>query len=149
VRKPRYSLLVDVEIGDGTIVRDHVNLFKCKIGRNCKIESFVYIEEGVTIGDRCIIKPQVYIPTGVAIGDNVFIGPNVTFTNDKHPRVQSDWQLHRTIVMSEASIGAHSVILPGIIIGRKALVGAGSVVTRSVPDGSTFCGNPARSVAKR
>lgn len=149
MRKPKFSVVVDVEIGEGTVVRDHVNLFRCKIGKNCKIESFVYIEEGVTIGDGCKIKPHVYIPTGVTIEAGVFIGPNVTFTNDKYPRVNGEWQLLRTVVEREASIGAQSIILPGLRIGRKAVVGAGSVVTKNVPDCATVCGNPARTLVKR
>ena len=139
-----FSSVVDCEIGEGTVVRDHVNLYKCKIGRNCKVESFVYIEEGVTIGDGCKIKPHVFIPSGVTIEDDVFLGPNVTFTNDKHPRVNGDWKLLRTRVCGGASIGAGSVILPGVRIGRGALVGAGSVVTKDVRDYAVVYGNPAR-----
>jgi UDP-2-acetamido-3-amino-2,3-dideoxy-glucuronate N-acetyltransferase len=145
---PRFSRIVDAEIGEGTTVRDHVNLYKCRIGRNCKIESFVYIEEGVTVGDDCKIKPHVYIPTGVTIGERVFLGPSVTFTNDKYPRVKGDWKLLGTVVGQGASIGAHSVILPGVSIGRNAMVGAGSVVTTNVPDGVIVSGNPARPLAK-
>lgn len=144
----QFSMIVDAQIGEGTVVRDHVNLYKCKIGRNCKIESFVYVEEGVTIGDDCKIKPHVYIPTGVVIEDSVFLGPNVTFTNDKYPRAKGDWQLLKTVVERGASIGAHSVILPGVRIGRDAMVGAGSVVTSDVPDGATVSGNPARPLMK-
>jgi UDP-2-acetamido-3-amino-2,3-dideoxy-glucuronate N-acetyltransferase len=145
---PKLSMVLDAEIGEGTIVRDHVNLYKCKIGKNCKVESFVYIEEGVSVGDNCKIKPHVYIPTGVTIEDEVFLGPNVTFTNDKYPRAKGDWKLVKTIVRRGASIGAHSVILPGVEIGRKAVVGAGSVVTTNVPDNVTVCGNPARPMSK-
>jgi len=148
LRQPKFSKIVDAEIGEGTEVRDHVNLYKCKIGRNCRIESFVYIEEGVTVGDNCKIKPHVYIPTGVIIEDQVFLGPNVTFTNDKYPHVKGDWKLLKTIVGSGASVGAHSVILPGVRIGRSAMVGAGSVVISDVPDGTIVCGNPARSLVK-
>jgi acetyltransferase-like isoleucine patch superfamily enzyme len=148
LRGPRFSRIVDAQIGEGTVVRDHVDLYKCTIGRNCKVESFVYIEEDVTVGDECKIKPHVYIPTGVIIEDQVFLGPNVTFTNDKHPRVKGDWKLLKTIVRRGASIGAHSVILPGVQIGRGAVVGAGSVVTGDVPDGTTVCGNPARPLSK-
>jgi acetyltransferase-like isoleucine patch superfamily enzyme len=147
-KPPELSLIVDAEIGEGTIVRDHVNLYKCKIGKNCRVESFVYIEEGVTVGDDCKIKPHVYIPTGVVIEDGVFLGPNVTFTNDKYPRVKGDWKLLKTVVRQGASIGAHSVILPGLEIGKKAVVGAGSVVTTNVPDGTTVCGNPARPLSQ-
>jgi len=146
--EPRFSRIVDSEIGEGTTVRDHVNLYRCRIGRNCKIESFVYIEEGVTVGDDCKIKPHVYIPTGVTIEERVFLGPNVTFTNDKYPHVKGDWEQLNTVVGEGASIGAHSVILPGVRIGRNAMVGAGSVVTTDVPDGATVCGNPAKPLVK-
>jgi acetyltransferase-like isoleucine patch superfamily enzyme len=147
-RPPEFSKIVETQIGEGTEVRDHVNLYKCKIGKNCRIESFVYIEEGVTVGDNCKIKPHVYIPTGVIIEDQVFLGPNVTFTNDKYPHVKGDWNILKTIVGSGASVGAHSVILPGVRIGRGAMVGAGSVVTSDVPDGAIVYGNPARSQVK-
>ena len=147
LRQPRFSVIVDAEIGEGTIVRDHVNLYKCKIGRNCKIESFVYAEEGVTVGDNCKIKPHAFIPSGVAIEDEVFIGPNVTFTNDKYPRAKGDWKVLKTIVRRGASVGANSVILPGVRIGENAMIGAGSVVTTDVPDGVTVCGNPAKVVS--
>jgi UDP-2-acetamido-3-amino-2,3-dideoxy-glucuronate N-acetyltransferase len=146
--EPEFSKIVEAEIGEGTVVRDHVNLYKCKIGRNCKIESFVYVEEGVIVGDDCKIKPHVYIPSGVIIEDQVFLGPNVTFTNDKYPHVRGDWKLLKTIVGHGASIGGHTVILPGVRIGKKATVGAGSVVTRDVPEGATVCGNPARPLVK-
>jgi len=148
LRRPEFSVIVDAEIGEGTVVRDHVNLYKCKIGRNCKIESFVYVEEGVVIGDNCKVKPHVYIPTGVIIGDDVFIGPNVTFTNDKNPHVKGEWMLLKMVVGRGASIGANSVILPGINIGRNAMIGAGTVVTSDVPDGATVYGNPARATTK-
>lgn len=131
-RRPKYSSIVDCEIGKGTIIHDHVNLYKCKIGKNSKIDSFVYIEEGVTIGDGCKIRPFTFIPTGVTIGNNVFIGPNVTFTNDRHPKIGSAWKLERTIVEDGVAIGANSTILPGLTIGRNALIGAGTVVTKSV-----------------
>jgi acetyltransferase-like isoleucine patch superfamily enzyme len=147
-RRPEFSVIADAEIGEGTVVRDHVNLYKCKVGRNCKIESFVYIEEGVVIGDNCKVKPHVYIPTGVSIEDDVFIGPNVTFTNDKYPHVTGDWKLLKTVVGRGASIGANSVILPGLTIGRNVMIGAGAVVTADVPEGAIVCGNPARPLAK-
>jgi UDP-2-acetamido-3-amino-2,3-dideoxy-glucuronate N-acetyltransferase len=145
----KYSIVKDVEVGEGTKIYDHVNIYKCKIGKNCKIEPFVYIEGGVVIGDNCKIKPFVFIPTGVTIESDVFIGPNVAFTNDKYPRARGDWKLLQTRVKRGASIGANSVILPGVTIGEKALVGAGSVVTSDVPDNAVLAGNPAQILRYR
>jgi len=145
----KYSVIRDVEVGEGTKIYDHVNIYKCKIGKNCKIESFVYIEGGVVIGDNCKIKPFVFIPTGVTIESDVFIGPNVAFTNDKYPRARGDWKLLQTRVKRGASIGANSVILPGVTIGEKALVGAGSVITSDVPDNAVLAGNPAQILRYR
>ena len=142
-RKTKYSVIKDAVIGEATVIHDQVNLFKCVIGKNCKIDSFVYIEEEVVIGDSCKIRPFVFIPTGVTIEDNVFIGPNVTFTNDKYPKAQGEWELFRTRVQKGVSIGANSVILPGVTIGEGALVGAGSVVTKNVPKEAVVAGNPA------
>ena len=141
-RDQKYSVIIEAEIGEGTVVHDQVNLYKCKIGKNCKIDSFVYVEEGVTIGDNCKIRPFVFIPSGVLIENDVFVGPNVTFTNDKYPKVKGLWTLIKTHVKSGASIGANSVILPGVTIGMAALVGAGSVVTKDVPDRAIVAGNP-------
>jgi len=140
----KYSVLKDVEVGEGTIIHDHVNLYKCKIGKNCKIGAYVYIEEDVSIGDNCKIKPFVFIPTGVIIENGVFIGPNVTFTNDKYPKTEGEWKVIPTKVKNGASIGGNSIILPGVTIGENALVGAGSVVTENVPDSAVVVGNPAR-----
>ena len=148
-RKSKYSVFKDVEIGEGTVLHDQVNLFKCKIGKNCKIDAYVYIEEGVVIGDNCKIRPLVFIPTGITIGDNVFIGPNVSFTNDKYPKARGEWKLLPTRIEKGVSIGANSVILPGVTIGEDALVGAGSVVTKNVPSGVIVAGNPAEIISRR
>lgn len=146
--KPRFSVIEKTEIGAGTIVRDHVNLYKCKIGKKCKIESFVYIEEGVVIGNGCKIKPHVFIPTGVRIGNNVLIGSGVMFTNDKYATVKDDWKLYHTSVGDWASIGAGTVIVPGVKIGHHAQIGAGSVVTKDIPANTLAYGNPARVKGK-
>jgi len=140
----RYSIIKNVEVGEGTKIFDHVNIYNCKIGKNCKIEAYVYIEGGVVIGDNCKIKPFVFIPTGVTIENDVFIGPNVTFTNDKYPRARGEWELLQTKVKRGASIGANCVILPNLTIGEYALIGAGSVVTKDVPDYAVVTGNPGR-----
>ena len=145
----KFSIITDVEIGENTIIRDHVNLYKCKVGKNCKIESFVYIEEGVVIGDNCKIKPFVFIPTGVTIGNGVFIGPNVTFTNDKYPKTAGAWTQVNTLVKSGASLGANCVILPGVTVGQGALIGSGAVASKDVPDRAIVIGNPAKIIGYR
>jgi UDP-2-acetamido-3-amino-2,3-dideoxy-glucuronate N-acetyltransferase len=145
-KSPKFSVIKDAEIGESTVIHDQVNLYKCKIGKNCKVDAYVYIEEGVKIGDNCKIRPFVFIPTGVTIEDNVFIGPNVTFTNDKYPKVSGDWKLLPIKVRKGASIGGNSIILPGVTIGKNALVGAGSVVSKDVPDNAVVAGNPAQII---
>ncbi len=148
-RRPKYSILKNSRIAESSRVYDQVNLYGCTIGKNTKIDAFVYVEEGVTIGDNCKIRPFVFIPTGVTIEDNVFIGPSVTFTNDKYPKAHGEWKLLETRVKSFASIGARSVINPGVTIGEHALVGSGSVVTRDIPDNAIAFGNPARVVSRK
>ena len=143
--KSKFRSIVGCEIGKDTLIHDYVDLYKCKIGANCKIDSFVYIEEGVVIGNFCKVRPFTFIPTGVTIGDYVFIGPNVTFTNDKYPKIGHEWQLLKTRIDDHVSIGAGSIILPGIKIGAYCMIGAGSVVTKDVPPGTTVRGNPAKT----
>jgi UDP-2-acetamido-3-amino-2,3-dideoxy-glucuronate N-acetyltransferase len=143
---PKFGIISESQIGEGTQIRDQVNLYRCSIGKNCRVGSMVYVEEGVVIGDNVKIKPFVFIPTGVTIEDNVFIGPNVTFTNDKHPRAQGEWKITTTLVKKGASIGAGSVIVCGVTIGEEAMVGAGSVVTKDVPSKAVVVGNPARMI---
>lgn len=143
---PKYSLIKDVEVGEGTTIHDQVNLYKCRIGRDCKIDAYVYIEEGVLIGDNCIIRPFVFIPTGVTIKNEVFVGPSVSFINDKYPRVKGKWRLLKTVISNGASIGAGAVINPGITIGENAMIGAGAVIVKDVPPHAIVVGNPARVI---
>jgi len=146
--KSKFSILKDIEVGRNSKVFDQVNLYKCKIGENSKVEPFTYIEENVEIGNNVKIKPNVFIPSGVKIEDDVFIGPGVVFTNDKYPRSLGDWKMFSTTVKKGASIGAGSVILPGVTIGEGAMIGAGSVVTKDVPPATLVVGNPAREFKK-
>ena len=104
-----------------------------------------YTEIGGLVGDYCKIQAFVFIPPGVIIGDRVFIGPGVVFTNDKHPNSGKEWTQANTIVEDDVSIGANATILP-VIIGKGAKIGAGSVVTKDVPAGETWVGNPAKTL---
>jgi len=149
MKSTKFSVIKKTKIGKNSRVYDQVNLYGCEIGKNTKIDAFVYMEEGVTIGDNCKIRPFVFIPTGVVIEDDVFIAPNVTFTNDKHPRAHGDWTLLRTRVKRFASIGAGSTINPGVKIGKNALIGTGSVVTKDIPDNAIAVGIPARVIGYR
>jgi UDP-2-acetamido-3-amino-2,3-dideoxy-glucuronate N-acetyltransferase len=147
LNETKFSIIKDTTVGENTRLYDQVNLYKCQIGRDSKIDAFVYIEEGVIVGNRVKIRPFTFIPTGVIIEDDVFIGPHVTFTNDKYPRIGRDWNLIKTVVKRGSSIGAGSVILP-VTIGNNSMIGAGSVVTKDIPDNVMAAGNPARIIRK-
>lgn len=136
------------DIGAGTRIWQFCVVFaKAKIGANCNICAQVLIENDVVIGDNVTVKSGVRLWDGVRIEDNVFIGPNVTFTNDLFPRSKVyPEQFLQTVVKSGSSIGGGAVILPGITIGESAMIGAGAVVTRSVPAKAIVAGNPARIV---
>jgi acetyltransferase-like isoleucine patch superfamily enzyme len=144
----RYSLIDDCVIGEGTVIRDYVNLYGCKIGRDCKIAAYVEIQRGVKIGDRCKVEAYAFIPSGVTIEDEVFIGPHAVFTNDLHPKAVGEWEITPTLVKKGASIGAGAVIVCGVTIGEGAMVGAGAVVTKDVPPGVLVVGNPTKVVKR-
>ncbi len=145
----------DVIFGENVKVYDFVNLYGCKIGDNSKIGTFVEIQKNASIGSNCKISSHTFICEGVVIEDEVFVGHNVTFINDRYPRAtnrdgslqnESDWKLLKTKVKKGASIGSSATILGGVTIGEKALVGAGSVVTKDVPDNVVVAGNPAKTI---
>ncbi|MBU1159247.1 MAG: N-acetyltransferase [Candidatus Thermoplasmatota archaeon] len=144
-----YYKIDDADIGEGTVVRDYVNLYGCKIGRDCKIAAYAEIQKGVIIGDRCKIEAFAFIPSGVTIEDEVFIGPHACFTNDRVPKAVGDWEVTPTVVKKGASIGANATIICGITIGENALVGAGAVVTKNVPEGAVVVGSPAKIIKKK
>jgi len=147
----------DVLIGANVEISAFVNLYGCSIGDNTKLGAFVEIQKGAAIGKNCKISSHTFICEGVTVQDNVFIGHNVTFINDKYPRAtradgslqtEEDWSVVPTLVESGASIGSSVSILCGVTIGAGAMVGAGSVVTKDIPPGEIWAGNPARFVRK-
>jgi UDP-2-acetamido-3-amino-2,3-dideoxy-glucuronate N-acetyltransferase len=151
-----YRLIDDVTFGDNVIVYSFANLYGCQIGDNTRIGPFVEIQRGVSIGANCKIQSHAFICTGVKIEDEVFVSHGVLFINDKFPRAtaegrlqdESDWELLPTIVGGGATLGSGAVIVGGVRIGERALVGAGAVVTRDVDPGQVVVGNPARLVGQ-
>jgi acetyltransferase-like isoleucine patch superfamily enzyme len=148
----------DVVLGKDVKIYDFVNLYGCHIGDETKVGTFVEIQRDVTIGKRCKISSHTFICEGVTIEDEVFIGHGVTFINDKVPRATNedgtpqavgDWETIPTLVKKGASIGSGATVLCGITIHEKAVVGAGSVITKDVQAGTTVTGNPARVLQSR
>lgn len=133
-------------IGSDTQIWQYsVILEGAKIGSNCNINCHVFIENDVVIGDNVTVKSGVQIWDGLRIEDDVFIGPNVTFTNDERPRSkQFPKKFQKTHIRDKASLGAGCVVLGGVTIGKYAMIGAGSVVTKNVPERALIVGNPAR-----
>jgi acetyltransferase-like isoleucine patch superfamily enzyme len=148
----------DVRLGRDVTIHNFVNLYGCTIGDETRLGTFVEVQKGASIGKRCKISSHSFICEGVTIEDEVFIGHGVVFINDKFPRAtttdgalqtEADWKVEQTLVRTGASIGSNATVLGGLIIGARATVGAGSVVTRSVPDGAVVAGNPAREVTRK
>lgn len=143
----------DVKLGQRVRIVDFVNLYGCAIGDDTRIGTFVEVQKGAVVGRRCKISSHTFICEGVTIEDDVFVGHNVTFINDRFPRAtngrgavqtEQDWECEPTVVRRGASIGSGATILCGVTIGERAIVGAGSVVTRDVPPEAIVAGNPAR-----
>jgi acetyltransferase-like isoleucine patch superfamily enzyme len=126
----------DVKLGENVSIQDFVNLYGCEIDDNTKIGPFVEIQKGAKVGRNCKIQSHTFICEGVTIEDNAFVGHNVTFINDPYPRSTSE----------DGNIQTEE--LCGITVGEKAIVGAGSVVTKDVPPNTIVAGNPAKVIRK-
>ena len=149
--------LTDVELGSNVKVfhPSLVNLYGCRIGDDTKVGTFVEVQKNVRIGARCKISSHTFVCEGVVIDDEVFVGHGVMFINDRYPQAanvdgslqtEGDWAVEPTRVKRRASIGSNATVLCGVNIGEGALVGAGAVVTRDVPDFAIVAGVPARVV---
>jgi acetyltransferase-like isoleucine patch superfamily enzyme len=142
----------DVKLGRDVRIFQFVNLYGCTIGDNSKVGAFVEIQKNAHIGANCKISSHTFICEGVTIEDDVFVGHNVSFINDRYPRAtaggrlqtEEDWTVEPTRVGRGASIGTSCTILSNVSIGRNAIIGAGSVVTRDIPDNVVAVGNPCR-----
>jgi UDP-2-acetamido-3-amino-2,3-dideoxy-glucuronate N-acetyltransferase len=149
--------VTDVQLGSDVKIfhSSLVNLYGCRIGDNTKVGTFVEIQKNARIGARCKISSHTFVCEGVVIDDEVFIGHGVMFINDRYPQAanvdgslqsEADWVVEPTRVKRRASIGSNATVLCGVSIGEGALVGAGAVVTRDVPDFAIVAGVPARVV---
>ncbi len=151
---PAHRLIAaNVKLGTGVKIYAFTNLYGCEVGDDSKVGTFVEIQKGARIGRRCKISSHTFICEGVTIEDEVFVGHGVMFTNDRVPRAtagsgqlqtEADWKCEATVVKQGASIGSGATILCGLTIGERALVGAGSVVTKDVPPRAVVAGNPAK-----
>jgi acetyltransferase-like isoleucine patch superfamily enzyme len=143
------ALVESDSIGAGTRIWAFAHVLPgAAIGEDCNICDHTYIEGDVVIGDRVTIKSGVYLWDGLRVEDDVFIGPQATFTNDRFPRSKQPFEASTTILRRGASIGAGAIVLPGVVVGERAMVGAGAVVTGDVPSDVVVVGNPARIVRR-
>lgn len=134
-----------VNIGADTMIWQYAVILKdAVIGTGCNINCHTFIENDVTIGNNVTVKSGIYIWDGITIEDDVFLGPNVVFTNDLRPRSKQRKPFAKTLIKKGASVGANTTILAGVTIGKYAMAGIGSVITRDVPDYALVYGNPAR-----
>jgi UDP-2-acetamido-3-amino-2,3-dideoxy-glucuronate N-acetyltransferase len=141
------ALVETDRIGAGTRIWAFAHVMVgATIGSDCNVCDHTYVEGDVIVGDRVTIKSGVYLWDGLRVEDDVFIGPQATFTNDPFPRSKQEFECPVTVVRRGASIGAGAIILPGITIGARAMVGAGAVVTKDVPTDAVVVGNPARVI---
>jgi acetyltransferase-like isoleucine patch superfamily enzyme len=147
------AITPDVKLGSGVKLSKFINLYGCEIGDNTKVGAFVEVQKNAKIGRNCKISSHTFVCEGVTIEDDVFVGHGVMFINDSYPRAttaggtlqtEKDWHVETTLVKRGASIGSGVTILANVTIGENALVGAGSVVTRDVPDNAIVAGCPAR-----
>jgi acetyltransferase-like isoleucine patch superfamily enzyme len=150
-------IAADVSLGERVKIFHEalVNLYGCTIGAETKIGAFVEIQKNAVVGSRCKISSHSFVCEGVRIDDEVFVGHGVMFTNDLYPQAanedgslqaEDDWKVIETRVKRRASIGSNATILAGVTIGESALVGAGAVVSRDVPDYAIVVGVPARVI---
>jgi len=147
------SIAADVKLGKDVKLAKFINLYGCEVGDNTKIGAFVEIQKNARVGKNCKISSHTFICEGVTIEDDVFVGHGVTFINDPYPRAtaaggglqtEQDWKVEPTVVKKGASIGSGATILSKVTVGERAIVGAGSVVTKDVAPNSIVAGNPAR-----
>jgi acetyltransferase-like isoleucine patch superfamily enzyme len=145
----------DVKLGQNVKLAKFINLYGCEIGDNTKIGAFVEVQKNARIGRNCKISSHSFICEGVTIEDDVFIGHGVMFINDLYPRAtaaagvlqtEADWKVEPTVIQRGASIGSGATILARVTVGENAMVGAGSVVTRSVSPNCVVAGNPAKPI---
>jgi acetyltransferase-like isoleucine patch superfamily enzyme len=153
--QPYLQIGTDVKLGRDVRIFGFANLYGCEIGDQVKIGAFVEIQKGARIGHRCKISSHTFICEGVTLEDEVFVGHNVTFINDRYPQAtngdgtlqtEADWKCIPTRVKRGASIGSSATLLCGITVGERAVIGAGSVVTKDVPARAVVAGNPARVI---